>query len=376
MPGLTITPPPFRSSFLSIPPSPHSPLSPLTTTFSRPISQPTKNIASVAPANKHDSTTTDNPAPAKPLPWLWQCHICQRSYPLGATRRCLDDGHYFCSGQAQSCTLTRRGLVKSKQNKKKNRGRSCNSEFDYLGWQIYGDWRRQELSLRAQATGNNLVQAEGRFRIANKKDCSANCNYPSECRWGKANNDFHLVEAVVAQPIPTTIIEHNTSTIPVSFEEILGLTPPDLIADDDIMEDVELTSPLSPPSPQQQDVSFWSGLINTAKLRKNNTSEASESLLGSPLATIFEDDAVLVPASEVVIINHELNSVQDAVVPIETAIRSSFDITPPAKRTGTDGLPLVPSPLRMSRTPSSSSLDQQSQLGLGISMDDSSHSSK
>lgn len=43
------------------------------------------------------ATQFATPHPQSPLAWTWRCHLCQTTYRLGTTRRCLLDGHYFCS---------------------------------------------------------------------------------------------------------------------------------------------------------------------------------------------------------------------------------------------------------------------------------------
>ncbi|KAL9625064.1 MAG: hypothetical protein Q9160_000793 [Pyrenula sp. 1 TL-2023] len=129
---------------------PLSPLvSPLTTTGTTIVSPTTISISSTPLA----------PPPPSPLPWIWQCHVCRARWPLGATRRCLIDGHYYCSGQPQ----TRRGKAKAKGKK----GRSCSSEFDYIGWKDCGRWR-------------GLVKGPVR------EGCETECEFPSHCRYRKA----------------------------------------------------------------------------------------------------------------------------------------------------------------------------------------------
>jgi hypothetical protein len=99
------------------------------------------------------------PPPESPLPWIWQCHLCRNRYPLGVTRRCLYDGHYYCSGETNVKNL-----------KKKRKGHACSSEFDYEGWDEYGDWRREAL----QAVDNKRTL----------KRCEK-CDFPSMCRTPK-----------------------------------------------------------------------------------------------------------------------------------------------------------------------------------------------
>ncbi|ORY16029.1 hypothetical protein BCR34DRAFT_477009, partial [Clohesyomyces aquaticus] len=91
---LSIHTTPFKPSLLAIPPSPFSPRLPLT---------PSPKSLSYLTTSKSTSSSTSypppepsNPRPTFPLQWLWQCHQCCRQYSLGVTRRCLDDGHFFC----------------------------------------------------------------------------------------------------------------------------------------------------------------------------------------------------------------------------------------------------------------------------------------
>ena len=98
--------------------------------------------------------------PKTPMPWVWTCHLCRAHYPLGATRRCLEDGHYFCAG-----TSTDRQTGKIKKHN------ACKSEFDYTGWTAYGDWRRRH-------HGEDKPDF-----VHGSKDCSKHCDHPSECRW-------------------------------------------------------------------------------------------------------------------------------------------------------------------------------------------------
>lgn len=94
--------------------------------------------------------------PDNPMPWVWQCHLCRNRYPLGVTRRCLYDGHYYCSGETNVKNL-----------KKKRKGQACSSEFDYEGWDDYGEWKRQAL----HTIDNTKVL----------KRCEK-CDFPSMCR--------------------------------------------------------------------------------------------------------------------------------------------------------------------------------------------------
>ncbi|KAF1356428.1 hypothetical protein BDV97DRAFT_266813, partial [Delphinella strobiligena] len=82
---------PFRSSNLAIPPSPFTPRLPIT-----PPATPPRPLRSTPSGGIQKHLHQLPPPRANPLKWIWQCHICNRQYRLGVTRRCLDDGHYFC----------------------------------------------------------------------------------------------------------------------------------------------------------------------------------------------------------------------------------------------------------------------------------------
>ena len=91
------------------------------------------------------------------MPWIWSCHRCHTRYLLGATRRCLQDGHYFCGG-----------ITVDKISGKVKKHRACLSEFDYNGWEDFGRWKR--------ATSRELVRS-------GSKHCEDKCNFPSSCHW-------------------------------------------------------------------------------------------------------------------------------------------------------------------------------------------------
>jgi hypothetical protein len=168
-------PAPFKPSFLSYTSAPFSPALPLTPPINRPCSPP--------PIIQPSATTTKAHVPARPLPWLWTCHQCGTTYPLAATRRCLQDGHFFCSGSTYS---TRTGRTR--------RHRSCSSEFDYMGWTKMAEWR-----LSTQSTAP----------ITHQKDCWKNCDYPSECRWGAHDHQGETEDSI---PAFTTTEEGPSST--------------------------------------------------------------------------------------------------------------------------------------------------------------------
>lgn len=116
---------------------------------------------SAQPSTQEDSPTMlYRPPPNKPLTWVWQCHLCKSRYPLSVTRRCLHDGHFYCSGELDQRNINR-----------KKRGQSCSSEFDYLGWKEWGEWKR----------GMTKDFAHGTTEQKCLQGCT-NCDFPSQCR--------------------------------------------------------------------------------------------------------------------------------------------------------------------------------------------------
>lgn len=141
---------------LSGPVSPASPLSPLPSQLHFPL-LPTARFSPSTPT--FGSISKYMEAPPEPMPWLWSCHKCHSRYPLGATRRCLNDGHPFCGGTSVDKVT---GKIK--------RHRACASEFDYIGWEDFGSWRSKTVKHHKPAT---------KFR----KDCEHHCDFPSACHW-------------------------------------------------------------------------------------------------------------------------------------------------------------------------------------------------
>ncbi|KAI9668463.1 MAG: hypothetical protein M1831_001217 [Alyxoria varia] len=257
---------PMIPSLLSIPISPPaSPLSPLDHNTQAPHfhpSLPTRKTnnrwrtlrGSAKPTTTTTPTTTTNPS-HQPLPWLWQCHLCARVQPLGVSRRCLEDGHYFCSGAPQSPATpcadgnhhNNNGTGK-KRRRSRRMNRACASEFDYAGWTEVGKLRREAI---AKSAAEKKTSAAGRWKkalvargagrrsgVERKHNCWFQCDYPSECRWGKEMNPAHNREDDVRQsPNNGT----GGTAVATSFEEILGLFSDTGSAEEDTeMDDVDM----------------------------------------------------------------------------------------------------------------------------------------
>ncbi|PQE09823.1 hypothetical protein CJF30_00010292 [Rutstroemia sp. NJR-2017a BBW] len=128
------------------------------------------------------------PPPPIPYPWIWRCHICHSVYQLGVTRRCLEDGHYFCSLPTPSTTplspspvtptspssSTHPSRTPPKKKRRRKPPRGCRAEFDYSGWETYNLWRRETSLLTSQPPRTP--------RLKTTKDCYRDCDFPSECQ--------------------------------------------------------------------------------------------------------------------------------------------------------------------------------------------------
>lgn len=284
---LTISPAPFKSSYLSIPPSPFSPRLPLT-----PPATPPRSNDVAASSNKRELPSPSTPPPSPPLKWVWQCHICLYTYPLGTTRRCLSDGHFFCSGV--SVDKSWRSSINPRQQKRKTKKhRACASEFDYAGWKAFGQWRRNEETFRkfsfdyddddddnshASSPRSTHLQPPGR-------DCWNRCNFPSECRWGSQYGDAQTTTACATPLLPAPSEElpsYSESQQPSSLTPLdtaaaatttlpsSGYTPPTTF--DGILEgrqEGEL-SPISPRSPKEARDRFWDGILDSARQRRRS----------------------------------------------------------------------------------------------------------
>lgn len=118
----------FRPSFAPLAPSSlrilSGPISPASSTSSHiPMLFPkfSSPQAKIPPAFQLSNQISVEP-PSTPMPWIWSCHRCHTRYLLGATRRCLHDGHYFCGG-----------ITVDKVSGKVKKHKACISKFDYTG---------------------------------------------------------------------------------------------------------------------------------------------------------------------------------------------------------------------------------------------------
>ena len=134
------------------------------------------------------------------MPWIWSCHRCHTRYLLGATRRCLHDGHYFCGG-----------TTVDKLSGKVKKHKACISEFDYTGWEDFGRWKR--------GTSGQIVRP-------GSKHCEDECDFPSSCHWKEQHavqdirSEFHDPSCLDKKP--DTLSVKDKQTVQKDSEDYIG----------------------------------------------------------------------------------------------------------------------------------------------------------
>ena len=252
-PNLKISPIPFQPSRLGIPPSPFSPRSPITPP-PRPSQEPYTNLVKSA-----DEDTL--PPPGKPLQWLWKCHMCNHNYPLGTTRRCLEDGHLFCSGTTVIANRRRRAKPRFKRH------RACTSEFDYQGWKKWSNWRRGQTGYTIMHSGlstpDSGISMSPPRTSRQHKDCWHRCDYPSECRWGVESTPTPQSPTPTVSPRPST--PNASSSAPsITFDTILGLSG---LTQTGQLHVPEADSPQSP-TRNALGSEFWQSILSVTRGRR------------------------------------------------------------------------------------------------------------
>ncbi|KAG0647855.1 hypothetical protein D0Z07_5959 [Hyphodiscus hymeniophilus] len=225
---------PDQHSYLAFPPSPTS----LRAVPRTPLKPPSRlHLRTLLPSPPPPSTYT-NTAPSIPYPWVWRCHKCTAVYRLGVTRRCLHDGHVFCSVPPQpptpvdsrdimvdtaaeedefchdsgsdgaaSVERSRVRLVQRRRRKSRRERRrpvGCGSEFDYGGWEEYNEWRRYT---RAWIYEKGVAprRKDGRDGEARddgdeggetmKRGCWEDCEFPSRCHHLRVQKEIEMRQA-------------------------------------------------------------------------------------------------------------------------------------------------------------------------------------
>ncbi|KAI1809321.1 hypothetical protein GGS20DRAFT_580793 [Poronia punctata] len=138
-----------------------------------PLSPPARlHLRNILPASP-DLPAIMPPPPRTPRSWVWQCHRCMNVYRLGCTRRCLDCSHTYCISNKPKAEKNSRG------KKKRRHSGMCAAEFDYVGWEQWGSWRRKVLGFETK--GRCEQAARDRAFLLKEHNCFVDCDSPSEC---------------------------------------------------------------------------------------------------------------------------------------------------------------------------------------------------
>ncbi|KAI4287930.1 MAG: hypothetical protein L6R35_002816 [Caloplaca aegaea] len=177
MVGLRLDFAPVQPSHLRHVYTPRSPASPLESIAKRVRSTYSSTCSDSSSDSDSSTASRSSRPPPSPYKWMWYCHQCRTGYEIGVTRRCLIDDHELCYGQPAK--------KRSKRGKKKNQ--ACQSEFDYSGWKTWGAWKRMQSGQKDEPL---------------ERDCSSHCEWPSQCRWARKQEQESQAnsEEVVQEP--------------------------------------------------------------------------------------------------------------------------------------------------------------------------------
>ncbi|EOD45456.1 hypothetical protein UCRNP2_7826 [Neofusicoccum parvum UCRNP2] len=192
----------------------------------------------------------------------------------------------------------------SSRRRKTKKHRACASEFDYAGWKAFGEWRRNEETIRnisftdsvdfCDAADNDCVSSP--FRTPRRppkssRNCWNRCDFPSECRWGSQ----YGMQACATPILPPSPEEHPSySDLPILEPQQTRPAAPTLDTAPTTRSSSTYTPPttfdgiidrhqegeLSPLSPKELRERFWDGILDSARQRK----KSKDSMVHSPLA--------------------------------------------------------------------------------------------
>ncbi|KAF2971449.1 hypothetical protein GQX73_g2068 [Xylaria multiplex] len=196
---------------------------------SAPMSPPSRlHLRNILPSSPEEPPIMP-PPPRTPRAWVWQCHNCHSVYKLACTRRCLECSHIYCVSNPNSSSKSTRG------KKRRRKTGLCAAEFDYVGWEQWGQWRRKVLGY--EATGRCETEARDHAFLSKSHDCSIDCDSPSECchrRFELAAETLREKEAAVKSTYRQPNPEDDISITEVLHESRKN-------------DDAEETPPKSPP---------------------------------------------------------------------------------------------------------------------------------
>ncbi|KAI0512919.1 hypothetical protein F5B22DRAFT_289675 [Xylaria bambusicola] len=239
------------SSSFSSPPSPSSstpafkmptPSTSKSNNNRSPVFPPARlHLRNILPSSPEEPPSLP-PPPRSPRAWVWQCHRCMNVYRLSCTRRCLDCSHTYCVSNPKN-TNPRSANPKKKNHHRRRATGLCGAEFDYVGWEQWGSWRRKVLGY--EAAGRCEPKARDRAFMKKLHNCWIDCDSPSEC----CHRRFEL----------TTEALRNAQMQAQEMVKTSGFVPVNRPVDPDLSEPVETHDgdETPPKSPLGQSSFLW-----------------------------------------------------------------------------------------------------------------------
>lgn len=156
------------------------------------------------------------------------------------------------------------GAAAARGKKRRRDSGLCGAEFDYVGWEQWGSWRRKVLGF--EAAGRSDPAARDRAFLGRTHDCWIDCDSPSECchRRFELAAELHRtrnavsVSAPAEQPLPPVVAGSRSSSPDddISLDE--ALAPDEREKDGNGNGNGEEEKvPKSPKSPLGQSSFFW-----------------------------------------------------------------------------------------------------------------------
>ncbi|KAF4869912.1 hypothetical protein CGCSCA1_v010910 [Colletotrichum siamense] len=197
-----------------------------------------RDSTAISPSSSQDSINTARSSSSSPLPpppptpqaWIWRCHICNATFRLSCTRRCLHCGHVMCTTPPPPPTSS---SSSSSSSRHRSRPGPCAMEFDYERWAAWGDWRRLRRAAEEEDTLRQETKPPWGEREAQRKrrlydrvgSCRDDCDYPSECHHLRSGlwQRFTVVDGGEVSPLSPLALSPDSPSMEEAARSILRM---------------------------------------------------------------------------------------------------------------------------------------------------------